>query len=674
MKKLQLLVFSIFFIVFCAPLKTIAGNSEDPITLQANALLNKMSLKEKIGQKMMLDIRYFCETPPQDGKPCTQDFTTMNREVRRLLSENHIGGIILFSNNMKNIEQITTLTDALQNAMVQAGKLQLLISTDQEGGIVARLPRDVTVSFPGNMALAAAYLGQANRSYSEEVGRTFAMNLKAVGIHIDFAPAVDVNVNPLNPVIHVRSFSDDPKIVAKLGAKFTQAMQKEKIAATLKHFPGHGDTVTDSHVSLPLVNHSVDEAWAIDLYPFQKIIETASPDLIMTAHIQYPALDNSQIYAGKSGKVITVPATLSRKILVDLLRHQLKFQGVIITDALDMGAIAQNFDSLDATLKAFQAGDDIALMPLVISKPQDFDQVKIMISKIEANVLNGTLSESELNQSVLRILKLKIKLGLLTVDPRPLSEKIKQAKALFADPAQHELERNLANDSVTLVQNNHQLIPIQLTENAKIHILTPWLEQGYGIAQEIDSLKAKNLIPKTVKVSFVKMADTDFDSEKKAIDDADLIIVGFAETQLKPQSFLSVGLSASSALLMGDSEQYSDRKLFNGLFSKMSLAEDLFAYQALQYASSQHKKTIFISLLAPYDLPHYAKVSDAMLAGYDHYGYLSTDQNKGYYRGPSMQALTRIIFGVKSAKGKLPVNIPDPQNPEMIVYPRGYGL
>jgi len=345
MNKLKILTF-ITFISLC--ISTYAQKIEDENTRQAMTILKNMSLKEKIGQKLMFDFRYWCSIPPQEGKFCNQDFTAMNQAVHQIITKNHIGGIILFANNIKNIEQITTLTYELQKAMYRSNNLGLLIGTDQEGGIVARLPRDKTVSFPGNIAIAAAYLGNANSTYSADVGKILATNLKAVGININFAPDVDVNVNPLNPVINVRSFSDDPKLVAKLGSELSKAIQNEGIAATLKHFPGHGDTITDSHIGLPVVNHSIDQAWKIDLYPFKKIIKASPPDLIMTAHIQYPALDNSQIYAGKSAKTIVSPATFSRKIQFDLLRNQLGYHGVVITDALDMGAIAQNFDSIDA--------------------------------------------------------------------------------------------------------------------------------------------------------------------------------------------------------------------------------------------------------------------------------------------------------------------------------------
>ena len=683
MKRLGIINLFAIVALSCLPFVVKAQPVQDTTTTQALRILQRMSLKEKIGQKLMLDFRYWCPTSEMN-QSCSQDFISMNQTVKQIISPNHIGGIILFSNNLKNIAQITTLTDAFQQTMHESNNLALLIGTDQEGGIVARLPRDVSVTFPGNMALAAAYLGRPSQSYGTMVGKIIAIDLKAVGINVDFAPDVDVNVNPLNPVINIRSFSDDPKLVAKLGLALSYAIQTEGIAATLKHFPGHGDTTTDSHTGLPVVNHTLAEAWAIDLYPFKTIIQYDAPDLIMTAHIQYPALDNSQIYAERAGKEIIVPATLSRKIQYDILRHQLGFQGIIITDALDMGAIAQNFDPADATIKAFQAGDDIALMPIEITRPEDANKVADLVAKIEATVLNGTISRNELDQSVLRIIQLKIKLGLLTQDQTPLSEKINRAQNTVSDKAQHDTEATITDDAITLVQNNASLLPIKLLAGARIHILTPWLEQGAGITTEIKRLQQTQQLPRDIHVTFIKIAETNLDAEKQAIDNADIIIVGNSATSSSP--LLNSARLAGAIIPMqplgtlvfpdipnGDDKNSHHSKPFL-LGAKNDLSDAQFAYQALQYAKNHGKKTIFISLLAPYDLPNYKDVADAMLAGYDFYGYLADDDNQGYYRGPSMPALARIIFGISHAKAKLPINIPNPLKSTEIMYQRGYGL
>lgn len=677
MKKLLLVSLILFF---SQPLLATTQEKHIQIDNQALTILKHMSLREKIGQKLMLDFRYWCTTKPTT-KTCTNDFTSMNPDVAKIISQYHIGGVILFANNLKDIAQITTLTYAFQHEMIESNNLPVLIGTDQEGGIVVRLPRDASVTFAGNMALAAAYLAHPEYQYTQKVASVIANGLQAVGINIDFAPDIDVNVNPLNPVINVRSFSDDPKLVANLGGIFTDALQTQGIAATLKHFPGHGDTTTDSHLGLPIVNHNSEQAWSIDLYPFKDIIAKYSPDLIMTAHIQFPALDNSKIYSTKLNNSITTPATLSRTIQSDLLRMQLGFTGVSITDALDMGAISQNFDAIDATIKSFQAGVDIALMPIELSQPEDTWNLENLFSNIESAVISGNISEQELDESVLRIIKLKIKLGILENDQTSLQDKITHAEQLFSDKKQYELEENSTNDAITLVQNNKQLLPIKnVSSRTSIYILTPWLEQGMGIAMQIGQLQQQGKLPKDMKISYKRMSDTNLDAEKAAIRNADIVIVGNITTKVSPVTTIQLSTSLTNLYYVHESLVFPEIPAGDNLSTNLLSASRInqgsdaqFAYQALAYAKSKNKKTIFISLLAPYDLPNYKDVSDVMLAGYDFYGYLAVG-NKGYYRGPSMAALTRIIFGIAHAGGKLPIDIPNPDNVNEMVYARGYGL
>lgn len=640
---------------------------------QADDIVAKLTLREKIAQKIMLDFRYWCDKKPVGGN-CNQNFIQVNKTVAALLNQHHIGGVILFSNNIVDTAQITTLNADLQQAMQGNNRLPLFISIDQEGGIVTRLPRQTSVTFPGNMAAAAATLGTPDRSFIAEIAKTLAIDVKAVGFNMNFAPDVDVNVNPQNPVINVRSFSDDPELVASFGLQAMNAIQHENVAAALKHFPGHGDTATDSHLGLPIVWHNAEQAEKIDLYPFKKIIEQSQPDMIMTAHIQFPALDNSEVMASKTQQSIIVPATLSRKILHDLLREKLGFRGVTISDALDMGAIEQNFVPTDATIKFFQADGDIALMPVSVWSDEQVNEITTLINQIEAAVLRGEISEKELNASVLRVVRLKIKLGLLQPDTTPVAEKIERAKRILADEKQYQLEREVTNHAITVLQNKNNLLPIKLKPGLRIHILTPWLEQGAGITMEINRLQPN------VEVSYVKMADTTLEQEYAAIDNADIVITGTASYKAMPVSNFKRGVGSYHAeinslvfpdMLAGDSDAIN--KTSQSLRMLSDLSDNDFAMKVLQYAKARHKKTIFISFLTPYDLPSFRSAADALLVGYDLYGYLGP-LNNGYYRGPSMPALARIIFGAESASAKLPINIPDPADANHIIYQRGEGL
>jgi len=372
-----------------------------------------MRLEEQLAQKIMLDLRYYCAEPSEnkitksnihkeevsnskhantlftnslegyktDEKidlACQTPLTKLPDELSDFISESALGGVILFADNLVNTEQIIQLTSDLQNAALNAKhSTPLFISVDQEGGRVVRLPRDITTSFTGNMAIGATYEKHGSY-YAKAVGEVLGSELHALGFNVDHAPVVDVNINANNPVINVRSFGEDPKIVAKLGIAMLNGMQTKGIIGTLKHFPGHGDTNTDSHTGLPVVNHDFNTVNQVDLYPIKQAIEQADVKMIMTAHIQYPALDDSTIVS-KTGEKIIKPATLSKKILTQLLRGKMSYQGLIITDALDMASIAHFFTPLDAVINTFKAGADIALMPIKIRNSHDIKKFKVFI-------------------------------------------------------------------------------------------------------------------------------------------------------------------------------------------------------------------------------------------------------------------------------------------------------
>ncbi|SCC65327.1 glycoside hydrolase family 3 N-terminal domain-containing protein [Kosakonia oryziphila] len=369
--------------------------------MDINQIVKNMTLEEKVGQKIMLDFRYW----DQNGSS-NKDMTVPDETIGRLITDNHIGGVILFANNLKDKLQIKTLT-AWYAAMKTCGDIRLFIGTDNEGGNVFRLPRGDYASFPGNMALSAAIEGGADIQLAYEQGAQMAQDMLSLHINTNFAPVVDVNTNPFNPVINVRSFSDDVSTVSLLAEKMAAGMRQQNLITAYKHFPGHGSTSTDSHTGLPCVDRSRKDAFAIDIAPYKHAIDShVAPDMIMTAHIQYPALDNSQVIT-RNGMKITVPATMSREIQTHILRAELGFTGVTISDALDMGAITDNFDRDDAIERVFTAGVDIALMPVSISSPSQANQLPVLVQGIVEKIRQGIISETDINTSVERILRLK---------------------------------------------------------------------------------------------------------------------------------------------------------------------------------------------------------------------------------------------------------------------------
>ncbi|WP_254434163.1 glycoside hydrolase family 3 protein [Halobacillus sp. Marseille-Q1614] len=405
--------------------------------------IQHMTLEEKIGQLFMIHV--YGKTP---ADPNYEDINMrQNRGVKNFkeaIEKYHIGGVIYF-NWTDNIgtpidfAQVNALSNGLQDiAMDQRMPIPLMIATDQEGGVVARVTEPATV-FPGNMALGATRSTEYARQSSEIMG----MELMSLGINMDLAPVLDVNVNAENPVIGVRSFSENPDLVAEMGAAQVEGYQNENVMATAKHFPGHGDTNVDSHYGLPIINHDLETLHEVDLKPFKEAINVGI-DAIMPAHIVVPALDDSGL-----------PATLSKPILTDLLREEMGFEGVIITDSLGMsGANVVPQDRVP--VEAFKAGADILLNP---------PNVPLAYNSMLEAVKSGEISEKRVDESVFRILETKFKRGLFH-EPGVSSDAIQNIG----------LEENLAladqmtEDSITLVKNDGVL---PLSEGEKVFVTGP---------------------------------------------------------------------------------------------------------------------------------------------------------------------------------------------------------
>jgi beta-N-acetylhexosaminidase len=318
------------------------------------------SLREKIGQLFMLGF----------------SGTSVAPELASFLSNFMPGGLILFARNLEHVDQIARLTNDLQQISPAS---PLLIAIDQEGGRVSRLPAGFTI-FPPCGVIGDC--GSAELAYA--VASATAVELRAVGINMNMAPVLDVNTNLGNPIIGDRSFSADPTRVCELGLATMAGLQDHKVVACGKHFPGHGDTVADSHKELPVVTASVERLLDRELRPFQHAIENGLT-AIMTAHVLYPALDER------------VPATLSPRILTDLLRDRLRFHGLIITDDLEMQAITDHHGIGEAAILAFQAGADLLLIC------QDRDRQAAAMEAVHNAVQGGTIPLARVEASLRRI-------------------------------------------------------------------------------------------------------------------------------------------------------------------------------------------------------------------------------------------------------------------------------
>jgi beta-N-acetylhexosaminidase len=324
------------------------------------------------------------------------DGHTASPDVKHLIRDLGVGHVILFARNVAEPEQVADLVRELQSVAREARHdLPLLVAVDQEGGRVARL-REPWTLWPPQRAIGRS----GSEDLARRMGAALAVELKACGIRCDFAPVVDVDSNPKNPIIGDRSFGDDPDLVGRLGAALVQGLQDGGVAACAKHFPGHGDTDVDSHLALPVVEHSRSRLEEVELPPFRKAIE-AGVATIMTAHVVVRELDPD------------VPATLSPAIIDGLLRKQLGFEGVIVSDDLEMKAVAAHWQPGEAAVRAVRAGCDI--LPVCASADAQVEAIEGVVRAVESEELRFT----EMDAAGLRIRALKRRFLLPYADPDP---------------------------------------------------------------------------------------------------------------------------------------------------------------------------------------------------------------------------------------------------------------
>lgn len=403
----------------------------------ANAELARMSLDEKIGQLISVGIN--ATFLHQDSEAY--------RALRRQVEENHIGGIVLFRGSVYESVHLV-------NRMQRHARRPLLISADLEAGAGMRF--DDTVNFPWNMAVGAT----GNPEYARRQGKITAREARALGIRQIFAPAVDVNNNAQNPVINVRSYGEDPTHVARFAAAFIEGAQGAGVIATAKHFPGHGDTATDSHRGLPIINHERTRLDQIELVPFRHSIR-AGVGAVMPSHISLPQIDPTKVKALPADKIIrpvynaeggevmvgqaTLPATLSPVVIGKLLRGELGFDGLVVTDALDMSGLTIYFTQTEAAVRAVEAGADMLI------KPADADAC---VRGLRDAVRERRLTEKRIEESARRILAAKYDLGLA----RQRITLLDQIDAIVGGREALTLAEEIADHAITLVRDDAKLL------------------------------------------------------------------------------------------------------------------------------------------------------------------------------------------------------------------------
>ena len=620
MRKKFILIFLLVFTFFYSISNVFAEE------VNIDEMVSSMSNEEKIAQMMMPAFR------KASGEVINND------NIQELLSNCGFAGVILFAENTTTIEDTMRFVDMLQEANKNNGT-QLLIAIDQEGGYVTRL--SIGTELPGNMALAAT----DNSENAYEAGKITGEELRLQGINTDLAPVVDINSNPNNSADGLRSFSDDPETVAEYGEKYMEGLHDEGIITALKHFPGEGAAEADPHSGLATIDKNYEELKNTDLVPFQRLIDSGT-EMIMTAHVQYPNIETGTYVSKKDGNTYTLPATLSETFLTDIIRNEMGFEGVIVTDAFDMKAITEQFDKEDAVIRAINAGANIILMPTIYDSEKDdlMAFIQSLASKIDTEI-----NEDRVNDSVKRILTLKNNKGLLNqYDGSDLEERITLAKTLVSSKENHDKEFEIAKEAVTMIKNDNNVLPLNPEEKTIIF---------YEYASHLAALD--NAIAYLEKDGTIMYPEN-------------ITMYPFYSNNVLPLDTLKEKIEGFDNVVMIRA-QYNASDLKDSDLDKM--------VELIKYAKDNDKKVVFIESHLPYEIIKFTD-ADALVLTYLANGirFMIDDYDGEIPKyGPNIIAGLYMLFTDKAdMNGVLPVNIYNiDENEEFtdeVVYPRGFGL
>lgn len=525
--------------------------------------MSSMTLREKIAQMII------SSTVPENFSESSSEF----QKIKRLSEKTKVGGFIFFKGSSSDYAR-------LSNQLQSFSETPLLISADFERGTKMRVT-DGTL-FPNNMAIGAA----DNMDLSYKMGLEIARETRLIGVHQNYSPVCDVNNNPANPIINVRSFGEDPELVSRMSESMIKGLQDGKVIATAKHFPGHGDTDIDSHNDLPMLNFPMERLEKIELVPFKNAV-SKNVMSVMIAHLAFPELEK-----GKN-----IPASLSGNIVQGLLIDKMGFGGLVVTDALNMKGITKYFSTSEVAVMCVNAGIDLILMPL--------DEEK-SINAIEAAVLSGSISEERINRSAEKILKAKEWLGLF--ENRYVQEA--DVYKSMNSSASQEIARQIADESITLVKDNMNILPVKNTAGKKTAVVS--ISEG-GDADNTSFLM--NIVPSYFEAPLVLSA---------ASGTTDPFLLNNI-SELSGYDYVFVFIYAK--VRFGTGKISISAK-------NVTLIEDLVRVNS---------KTVIVSLGSPYLLKEFPDVPSYICA------YGDSDV--------SIEASLKALTGKISFKGKLPVTV-----------------
>ena len=547
----------LFFVAFLVTFFNSYSQNLDPLRTDdyyaqekwVDSILNSMTIDQKMGQLFMIQAYSNLDTVHEN-------------KIKEMIQKYHVGNLIFMQGTPSKQVQLTNTYQSLS-------KIPLMIGFDGEWGLDMRLQN--TYRFPWNMTLGAIQDNTLIRKFGEHLGR----HAKRVGIHVNFAPVVDINTNPLNPIIGNRSFGENKQNVTQKAIAFSQGMQGEGVLANAKHFPGHGDTATDSHLKLPVLTFDRQRLDSVELYPYKRVFDAGMAS-VMTAHLSIPVLESNP----------KLPTSLSSRVVTDLLKEELGFLGLIFTDGLNMKGAADYSSSAEIDLAAVLAGNDVLLIP------QD---VPATISLMKNSIQTGVLSPERIDESVRKILLAKYKVGLHLYKPIDTLNLIKDLNTIEDEV----LHRELVKNSITIIKNKKNILPI---EDLKKHKKIAYVALGDGTGDQfLDALAKYSKIHKVDSNNLNEVIDT--------LEDFDLVVVGFHKSNAhpwKPYEFSNQELvwlheiaRKNKTILAVFASPYS---LLN-IKSFANLEAVLVAYQNSEIAQEITAQTIFGAIEATGKLP-----------------------------------------------------------------------
>ena len=547
----------LFFVAFLVTFFNSYSQNLDPLRTDdyyaqekwVDSILNSMTIDQKMGQLFMIQAYSNLDTVHEN-------------KIKEMIQKYYVGNLIFMQGTPSKQVQLTNTYQSLS-------KIPLMIGFDGEWGLDMRLQN--TYRFPWNMTLGAIQDNTLIRKFGEHLGR----HAKRVGIHVNFAPVVDINTNPLNPIIGNRSFGENKQNVTQKAIAFSQGMQGEGVLANAKHFPGHGDTATDSHLKLPVLTFDRQRLDSVELYPYKRVFDAGMAS-VMTAHLSIPVLESNP----------KLPTSLSSRVVTDLLKEELGFLGLIFTDGLNMKGAADYSSSAEIDLAAVLAGNDVLLIP------QD---VPATISLMKNSIQTGVLSPERIDESVRKILLAKYKVGLHLYKPIDTLNLIKDLNTIEDEV----LHRELVKNSITIIKNKKNILPI---EDLKKHKKIAYVALGDDTGDQfLDALAKYSKIHKVDSNNLNEVIDT--------LEDFDLVVVGFHKSNAhpwKPYEFSNQELvwlheiaRKNKTILAVFASPYSllNIKSFNNLEAV------LVAYQNSEIAQEITAQTIFGAIEASGKLP-----------------------------------------------------------------------